>query len=66
MIGFLSPLPSGEPPIRWLPARPPPTKPSRLAASVKALIFANDFLEAKVCELMQAVSHAYARGKFKT
>jgi hypothetical protein len=26
--------------------------------AVKALILANDFLEAEVCELMQAVSHA--------
>lgn len=34
--------------------------------AVKALILANDFLEAEVCELMQAVSHAYARGRFKT
>jgi hypothetical protein len=34
--------------------------------AVKALILANDFLEAEVCELMQAVSHAYARGRFKS
>jgi hypothetical protein len=34
--------------------------------AVKALIVANEFLEAEVCELMQAVSHAYARGRFKT
>jgi hypothetical protein len=34
--------------------------------AVKALILANDFLESEVCELMQAVSHAYARGRFKT
>ena len=34
--------------------------------AVKALIVANDFLESEVCELMQAVSHAYARGRFKT
>ena len=27
--------------------------------AVKALIVANDFLESEVCELMQAVSHAY-------
>jgi hypothetical protein len=33
--------------------------------AVKALIVANDFLEAEVCELMQAVSHAYVRGRFK-
>ena len=34
--------------------------------TVKALIIANEFLESEVCELMQAVSHAYARGRFKT
>jgi len=34
--------------------------------AVKALIVASEFLEAEVCELMQAVSHAYARGRFKT
>jgi acetaldehyde dehydrogenase (acetylating) len=35
-------------------------------SAVKALIVANEFLETEVCELMQAVSHAYARGRFKT
>jgi hypothetical protein len=34
--------------------------------AVKALIVANEFLESEICELMQAVSHAYARGRFKT
>ena len=34
--------------------------------AVKALIVANEFLESEVCGLMQAVSHAYARGRFKT
>jgi hypothetical protein len=34
--------------------------------AVKALILANEFLENEVCELMQAVSHAYVRGRFKT
>jgi hypothetical protein len=34
--------------------------------AVKALIVANKFLETEVCELMQAVSHAYIRGRFKT
>jgi hypothetical protein len=29
--------------------------------AVRALIVANEFLESEVCELMQAVSHAYAR-----
>jgi len=33
--------------------------------AVKALIVANEFLESEVCNLMQAVSHAYARGRFK-
>ena len=35
-------------------------------AALKALIVANEFLENEVCELMQAVSHAYVRGRFKT
>jgi hypothetical protein len=34
--------------------------------ALKALIAANEYLETEVCELMQAVSHAYARGRFKT
>jgi hypothetical protein len=34
--------------------------------TVKALIVANEFLEKEICDLMQAVSHAYARGRFKT
>jgi hypothetical protein len=34
--------------------------------AVRALIVANEFLEVEVCELMQAVSRAYARGRFKT
>jgi hypothetical protein len=35
-------------------------------AAVTALIVANEFLEGEVCNLMQAVSHAYVRGRFKT
>jgi hypothetical protein len=35
-------------------------------AALKALIVANEFLESEVCELMQAVSQAYLRGRFKT
>jgi hypothetical protein len=35
-------------------------------AALKALIVANEYLESEVCELMRAVSHAYARGRFKT
>jgi hypothetical protein len=34
--------------------------------AVKALIVANEFLESEVCKLMQAVSHAYMRGRLKT
>jgi predicted lipid-binding transport protein (Tim44 family) len=34
--------------------------------ALKALIVANEYLETEVCELMQAVSQAYARGRFKT
>jgi hypothetical protein len=34
--------------------------------TVKALLVANEYLESEVCELMQAVSHAYVRGRFKT
>ena len=33
--------------------------------ALKALIVANEYLESEVCELMQAVSHAYTRGRFK-
>lgn len=33
--------------------------------AVKALIVANEFLEAQVRELQAAVSHGYARGKFE-
>ena len=35
-------------------------------AAIRALIVANNFLEAEVSELMKAVSHAYARGRFQT
>jgi hypothetical protein len=35
-------------------------------AALKAMIVANEYLESEVCELMQAVSHAYTRGRFKT
>jgi hypothetical protein len=60
---------------------PKPADPERLEAAtdqaiaacggdpweaVKALILANEYLESEVCELMQAISHAYARGRFKT
>jgi hypothetical protein len=35
-----------------------------LRATIRALIVANNFLESEVSELMKAVSHAYARGRF--
>jgi hypothetical protein len=34
--------------------------------AVKALILTNEYLESEVSESMQAVSHAYVRGRFKT
>jgi len=37
-----------------------------LRATIRALIVANNFLESEVSELMKAVSHAYARGRFQT
>ena len=46
-------------------------RPSQRAAATRAtlckpLLVANEFLETEVCELMQAVSHAYIRGRFRT
>ncbi len=35
-------------------------------AAVRALIVANNFLESEMGELKKAVSHAYARGRFRT
>jgi hypothetical protein len=35
-------------------------------ATIRALIAASDYLESEVGELMKAVSHAYARGRFNT
>jgi hypothetical protein len=37
-----------------------------LRSTIRALIVANEFLETEVSELMKAVSHAYARGRFQT
>jgi hypothetical protein len=37
-----------------------------LRSTIRALIVANDYLETEVGELMKAVSHAYARGRFHT
>ena len=36
-----------------------------LRSTIRALILANEYLEHEVCELMQAVSHAYTRGRLK-
>lgn len=35
-------------------------------ATIRALIVANEYLETEVGELMKAVSHAYARGRFQS
>ncbi len=35
-------------------------------ATIRALIVANHYLEDEVAELMKAVSHAYARGRFQS
>ena len=35
-------------------------------ATIRALVVANDYLETEVGELMKAVSHAYARGRFNS
>ena len=37
-----------------------------MRATIRALIVANNYLEDEVTELMKAVSHAYARGRFQT
>jgi hypothetical protein len=37
-----------------------------MRAAIRALIVANEFLENEVSELMKAVSHAYARGRFQS
>ena len=35
-----------------------------MRGTIRALIVANEYLETEVGELMKAVSHAYARGRF--
>jgi len=35
-----------------------------MRCAIRALIVANEYLESEVGELMKAVSHAYARGRF--
>ena len=37
-----------------------------MRATIRALIVANEYLESEVGELMKAVSHAYARGRFQS
>ena len=37
-----------------------------LRSTIRALIVANEYLETEVSELMNAVSHAYVRGRFQT
>ncbi len=37
-----------------------------MRSTIRALIVANEFLESEVGELMKAVSHAFARGRFQT
>jgi hypothetical protein len=37
-----------------------------MRATVRALIVANNLLESEITELKKAVSHAYARGRFRT
>jgi hypothetical protein len=37
-----------------------------MRAAIRALIVANNFLENEVAELMKSISHAYARGRFRT
>jgi hypothetical protein len=37
-----------------------------MRSAIRALVVANDYLETEVGELMKAVSHAYARGRFHT
>ena len=37
-----------------------------MRSTIRALIVANEYLESEVTELMKAVSHAYARGRFQS
>jgi hypothetical protein len=37
-----------------------------MRSTIRALIVANEYLETEVAELMKAVSHAYARGRFQS
>jgi hypothetical protein len=37
-----------------------------MRAAIRALVVANHFLESEISESKKAVSHAYARGRFRT
>ena len=37
-----------------------------LRSTIRALVVANEYLESEIGELMKAVSHAYARGRFNS
>ena len=37
-----------------------------MRSTIRALILAYEYLETEVAELMKAVSHAYARGRFNS
>ena len=37
-----------------------------MRSTIRALMVANEYLEAEVGELMKAVSHAFVRGRFHT
>jgi len=37
-----------------------------MRSAIRALIVVNNYLESEISELMKAVSHAYARGRFQS
>ncbi|WP_338026175.1 hypothetical protein [Bradyrhizobium algeriense] len=37
-----------------------------MRSAIRTLIVANDYLESEVSKLMEAVCHAYVRGRFQT
>jgi len=37
-----------------------------MRSAIRALIVGNNYLESEISELMKAVSHAYARGRFQS
>jgi hypothetical protein len=46
----------------WRSMKPLRRAGGDVRGALKAMISANEFLESEICALMQAVSHAYARG----